>query len=376
MNTNKIRKFFREPHIFFRDYLNKRFPPYNVEQPIPETEEFILINADEKLGSLTENILPNFPIDVVFTWVNNTDEDWQAQYHHTLQSLDHENIGLYATDSARFSNHNELFYSVHAVEKFMPWVRNIFIVTGNQKPHWLNSNTQTKIKIINHAEIIGETYLPTFNSHVIEAHLHKIPDLSEHFIYFNDDIFVARPLSPNHFFENNGLASLFVTSKSFQKMRSRGLITPTLTASEHTIQLLKAHYPELNIDAPLAHTYMPLRKSAFQKAWGLFENEISNFLTNKVRNNFEINMASFLVPWLMYLDGYSVPKREICYYFNIRSTHAQTQYRKLLFKKNHNYMPHSFCINDSSSQNADDHYASYFKVFMDDYFEINSNFNE
>ena len=109
MNLNKIRKFFREPHIFFRDFLNKRFPPYNVEQPIPETEEFTLINADANLASLTENVLPNFPIDIVFTWVDNTDKAWQEQYYRTLQPIDQEDIGLYATDPARFSNHNELF---------------------------------------------------------------------------------------------------------------------------------------------------------------------------------------------------------------------------------------------------------------------------
>lgn len=158
-------------------------------------------------------------------------------------------------------------------------------------------------------------------------------------------------------------------------MRTRGLITPTLTASEYSIKLLGQHYHKLNIDSPLAHTYMPLRKATFQKAWELFEYEITGFLNHKVRNNFEINMASFLVPWLMYLDGYSMPKREICYYFNIRSTHAQTQYRKLLFKKNHYHMPHSFCINDSSSQNADANYAARFQNFMETYFEVSTDSN-
>lgn len=369
MNTNKIRKLFREPHIFFRDYLNKRFPPYNVEQPVPETEEFMLINADEKLAALTENVLPAFPVDVVFTWVDNTDEDWQNRYRQTLQSLNPDNIGLYAADPARFSNHNELFYSVNAVQKFMPWVRRIFIVTAGQTPRWFNAHDFPKVRLVNHAQIIDAAFLPTFNSHVIEAHLHKIPDLSEHFIYFNDDIFVAGALPQSHFFESSGLASLFVTGKSFQKMRQRGLITPTLTASEHAVTLLRKHYPGLNIDAPLAHTYMPLRKSAFRKACALFENEISAFLNNKVRHNTELNMASFLVPWLMYLDGQAVPKREICYYFNIRSTHAQTQYKKLLFKKQYQHMPHSFCINDSSSQNTDKNYAEHFRNFMDSYFE-------
>ena len=370
MNLNKIRKFFREPHIFFRDFLNKRFPPYNVEQPIPETEEFTLINADANLASLTENVLPNFPIDVVFTWVDNTDKAWQEQYYRTLQPIDQEDIGLYATDPARFSNHNELFYSVQAVQKFMPWVRNIFIVTADQKPKWLDENTHSKIKLINHSKIIDAKYLPTFNSHVIEANLYKIPDLSEHFIYFNDDVFVARPLMPNHFFENNGLASLFVANKSLQKMYQRGLITPTLTASEHALMLLKKYYPKINIDTPLVHTYIPLRKTSFEKAWLLFEDEINSFLNNKVRHNSELNMASFLVPWLMYLDGYSTPKREICYYFNIRSSHAQTQYKKLLFKKEHLHMPHSFCINDPNSNNAEKNYALHFRNFMDTYFEI------
>ena len=45
---------------------------------------------------------------------------------------------------------------------------------------------------MDHREIIEQEYLPTFNSHVIEANLHKIPNLSEHFIYFNDDVFVAK----------------------------------------------------------------------------------------------------------------------------------------------------------------------------------------
>ena len=190
----------------------------------------------------------------------------------------------------------------------MPWVRNIFIVTADQKPKWLDENSHSKIKLINHSQIIDAKYLPTFNSHVIEANLYKIPDLSEHFIYFNDDVFVARPLMPNHFFENNGLASLFVANKSLQKMYQRGLITPTLTASEHALMLLKKYYPKINIDTPLVHTYIPLRKTSFEKAWLLFEDEINSFLNNKVRHNSELNMASFLVPWLMYLDGYATPK--------------------------------------------------------------------
>ena len=71
-----------------------------------------------------------------------------------------------------------------------------------------------KVQHIDHSEIISSKYLPTFNSHVIEAHLHNIPNLAENFIYFNDDVFVARELPPGHFFKGNGLASIFISRKS------------------------------------------------------------------------------------------------------------------------------------------------------------------
>ena len=48
-------------------------------------------------------------------------------------------------------------------------------------------------------------------------------------------------------------------------MYQRGLITPTLTASEHALMLLKKYYPKINIDTPLVHTYIPLRKTSFEK---------------------------------------------------------------------------------------------------------------
>ena len=36
-------------------------------------------------------------------------------------------------------------------------------------------------------------FLPTFNSTTIETMPHYIPNLSEHFIYFNDDMFLIKP---------------------------------------------------------------------------------------------------------------------------------------------------------------------------------------
>lgn len=74
-------------------------------------------------------------------------------------------------------------------------------MTWGHVPKWLNVNAP-KLKIIRHSDFIPAKYLPTFNSNPIELNLHRIPGLNEHFIYFNDDIFLARPCAPTDFFIN------------------------------------------------------------------------------------------------------------------------------------------------------------------------------
>ena len=365
----KLKKFAKHPGIFLRDYFNKKYPVINNEQLLIEPHEALLIENDFKMISLESSInKARLPIDVVFTWVDNTDPVWQKKYQAANQDAN-PSLGLYSADEARFANHNELYYSVYSVQKFMPWVRNIYIVTDEQTPHCLSEGNHTNIKIIDHTEIIEPQYLPTFNSHVIEAHLHKIPGLSENFIYFNDDVFVARPLKAEHFFRPNGIASLFIAAKQLSKMRKKGLITPTLSASFNSINLLQRYHNNF-IDMPLVHTYVPLKKSMYELAWQKYENEIRSFLPNKLRTNDDWNMATFLVPWLTYLNGKAVFTREVCYYFNIRSAHAPIQYAKLLRKNHSGQQPHSFCANDFNSIKNIPNYQEKLVSMLKNYYQI------
>ncbi|WP_352074796.1 hypothetical protein [Escherichia coli] len=48
----------------------------------------------------------------------------------------------------------------------------MYIITDNQTPEWID--LYSNVTIIDHRDIIPKEYLPTFNSHVIEAYLHKI----------------------------------------------------------------------------------------------------------------------------------------------------------------------------------------------------------
>lgn len=338
----KIKKLVINPGVFFRDYLNKRYPEIYNEIKCPKDEESILIKHDLLLES---KVKINDPVDVVFTWVNDEDIHWQKKYNRYKSESLSEN-GQYAIDSARFSNHNELYFSIKSVLVNMPWVRNIYIVTDNQIPIWIND--YKKVKVVDHKDIIPIDYLPTFNSHVIEAHLFKIPGLSERFIYFNDDVFVARPLPVGHFFRGGDIASLFLSEKSLSEMNKGQNITPTLSASLRVSKIFE-HDFSMKLDTPLVHTYVPLTKSMFESVWFEYEQDIIPFLGNKFRTNNDLNMATFMVPWFAFIKGRALPVRDICYYFNIRSPVARKNYQRLIQVKATDKCPHSFCANDFTS---------------------------
>lgn len=334
----KTKKLFKNPGLFFRDYLNNKYPNLYNEIKCTIEEETILLKYDLELETKSK---VDDPIDVVFTWVNDKDFIWKEKY----LKYKNEKIGShgqYAVDIARFSNHNELFFSIKSVLINMPWVRNIYVITDNQIPKWVGE--YKNIKIIDHKDIIPSKYLPTFNSHVIESYLFKISGLAERFIYFNDDVFVARPLPIGHFFKSENAMSLFLSEKSLHEMVKHKR-TPTLSASLKVGEIFKRDF-NIDIDTPLVHTYVPLRKSMFEYVWRIYEADISSFLSNKFRTNEDLNLATFMVPWFTFIKGGAIPARDICYYFNIRSPAAKKHYIRLKKVKSTEMCPHSFCAND------------------------------
>ncbi|MEB3767530.1 stealth family protein [Acinetobacter sp. MD2] len=363
----KIKKLIKNPGVFFRDFLTKKYPIVNCEQKYSEQDEVYIAQFEKLSWGLEDNIVRASEdiVDVVFTWVDNKDPEWIKKYSQYSNAC-LENSVISANDTARFENHDEIYYSTYSVRKYLPWVRNIYIITDSQVPklHKICDN----VIIIDHKEIIDQKYLPTFNSHVIEAHLHKINGLSEDFIYFNDDVFVAKELSKTHFFRKNGVASIFPSKKNIEVMINGGFITPTLYASLNSKEIIKKTF-DVEVNTPLVHTYMSLKKSTFKEVFNENIVEIESFLSNKFRSKNDINMATYLVPWVMYLKGLSVATPEICYYFNIRSNHAISQYEKLINAKNDGLHPHSFCANDFYSEKQDlNDYQSRLNQMLEQYF--------
>ena len=149
-----------------------------------------------------------FPVDVVYTWVDGSDPAWNAAREQRLAGVTGTAQTRESSGQARFIAHDELRYSLRSLHLFAPWVRRIHLVTAGQVPDWLDAD-HPMVNVVDHSQILPADGLPTFNSHAIETSLHRIEGLTEHFVYFNDDFLLGRPVRPETFFTAAGLCATY-----------------------------------------------------------------------------------------------------------------------------------------------------------------------
>ena len=134
-------------------------------------------------------------IDFVVTWIDSLDSEWQKSYgEHSPNTKGDKGI-------ARFRDMHIFRYWFRAVELYAPWVRKVFLVTNGKFPDWIKKG-HPKLVLVKHEDYMPKECLPTFNSCAVELHMHKIKGLSEHFVYFNDDVILNAPVKPEYYFKN------------------------------------------------------------------------------------------------------------------------------------------------------------------------------
>ena len=242
-------------------------------------------------------------IDFVVTWVDMDDPKWKDEFSRYSGKIDNS---INELSEARFRDYGFLKYWFRGVSAFAPWVRKVHFITSGQKPDWLNTKNP-KINMVSHREFIPEKYLPVFNSNLIEIYMHKIPDLSEQFVYFNDDFFIINNLLPTRFFEN-GLPkdiAAFRTNtgiSQFEKMLKNNIrlinrhfnkkevfkkdswkwYNPTYGSRGRLNFLLKHYNKFITLRTP--HNAQPFLKSTFEDVWKHCGKELEQMSLHRFRN--------------------------------------------------------------------------------------------
>ena len=275
-----------------------------------------------------------FPIDVVYTWVDGDDAEWNRAREARLAGL----AGTHAAETAqtressgqaRFVSRNELRYSLRSVHFFAPWVRRIHLVTAGQVPDWLDVD-HPQINLVDHSQILPADALPTFNSHAIETSLHKIPDLAEHFVYFNDDFFVGRPIRPEILFSPAGLPATFLAPTTIG-LSDLPDSPPYLKAAWNNRRLLQSAFNQV-ITHNLAHVPYPHRRSVLEDLTERFPEALEATARSPFRSDTDVSTLSSLAQHYGLMTGTSYVGEVTRAYVNVSNSDLDWQLKKTLLR--------------------------------------------
>lgn len=233
-------------------------------------------------------------IDLVVAYVNNQDIVWRNNYINFCKknNLNNKIVDLLG---ARYGGIDFIGYQLRLVEKNMPWINKIYLLLSNkeQKPKYIPSNCE----IILHERFIPYNHLPTFNSTTIEMFLYNIPNLSEHFIYANDDMLPIGKLEPSDFFDESGKIKISWREREF----SYGVSMYGYQCYNNCIALakeLKISWTPNRILLP-EHSFTPMIKSHCRAAFALLKKyivpHIRAFRTEYQYNQYIYPLYEYLV---------------------------------------------------------------------------------
>jgi len=315
----------------------------------------------------------NMEVDIVYLWVDGNDPKWQEKKRqYTGVTTDNSEVN----NKGRYVSNDELKYALRSLEKHAPWIRRVFIVTDDQKPEWLDTD-HPRVTVVDHRDILPAEARPCFNSTVIEYFLYRIPDLAEHFLFANDDMFFNADVSPDFFFGKDGYPIVRLKKKPLGKWyprlksmlqkivgRKLGQYAQKLADSASLIDKKFGTYysgvPHHNIDA--------YRRSDYRAAIeDVFPDRVRTSQTHRIRTYGDVHRTAIT-------------------YYSLAIGHGHRRYvdrkeasRILVYKHNfmeylQRYQPKLFCLNDN--QHVTDEHRKKIKPFLETLFPDKSTFEK
>ncbi|MCX3059192.1 stealth conserved region 3 domain-containing protein [Streptomyces beihaiensis] len=308
-----------------------------------------------------------FPIDAVYTWVDDSDPRWQER-----RAARRAELGLApeaaGDESARFRNRDELRYSLRSLAMFAPWVRKVYLVTDDQTPEWLDTD-HPGIEVVSHSRIFADQdNLPTFNSHAIESQLHRIEGLAEHFLYLNDDVFFGRPVGAELFFQSNGASRFFWSPTTVPLGEATEEDEGYFAAAKNNRRLLEDRFGTTVANSFL-HAPHALRKSVLERITEEFAEAAERTAATPLRGWQDISVPSSLHHHYGYLTGTAIPGGIRCAYANVGAYDRHPELTRLLTLRRHDV----FCLGEApDAEVPEDEQARVVETFLKAYFPVPS----
>lgn len=279
----------------------------------------------------------NFDIDFVIPWVDGSDFEWKKSFNQYCPKEKQKSIDI--TDE-RYRDYGLLKYWFRGIEKFAPYVRKVHLITNGQIPDWLNTNCK-KLNLVKHSDYLPADCLPVFSSHPIEMYMHKIKGLSEHFVYFNDDLFLT-DFTTSDFFFKNGLPCDYAISNIQKPVRSvmRNIVLNDLTEinkyfdkkkyfKKNPFKYINIKYGKMNIRTLACmlwkettgfqnyHLAQPYLKSTLKDVWDKCPEVLNETIHSRFRDENDVNQWLFRYWQLCKGDFYPINPKKNRKYFEI-----------------------------------------------------------
>ncbi len=290
----------------------------------------------------------DFPIDLVYTWVDGSDPGWLRGMTAAATGTDPSRLTERSLDPSRYADHDELRYSLRSVEQFAPWINHVWIVTAGQRPAWLQPDDPW-ISVVPHQDIWPDgAGLPSFNSHAIEACLHRIPGLAEHYLYLNDDMIIGRPVRPELFFHPNGIGKFFRSRSTVDVDPAAAGEVASTSAAKNARRLLQERFGA-TFFTKFFHTAVATRKSVITELEAEFPEVFAATRRATFRTTEDVAAAGSFYLNYAYAIGAAVPGPIRYEYIDPTTTAGVGKLTRLARRRGFD----SFCINDGHSADAD-----------------------
>ncbi|NYE19767.1 stealth conserved region 3 domain-containing protein [Microbacterium immunditiarum] len=281
-------------------------------------------------------------VDIVFSWVDGSTSEFQRQRAAALAEYV---VGEGDDSPARYRHVDELRYALRSVYMYAPWVRRIHIATDSPVPGWLTEHP--RIRIVRSEEFFADpSTLPTHNSHAVEAQLHRIPGIAEHFLYSNDDMFFGRPVEPELFFTPAGVTKFVESGVRI------GTGEPAAHRSGHdnalrvNRALLRERFGR-TITRDLEHCAAPLRRSVLAELEREFAEDFARTAATRFRSATDISVTNSLYHYYALMTGRAVATTQPRVQYVQTTTTGQLRKMERLAERRDIDM---FCLNDGGTE--------------------------